>query len=55
MHTIDETGLLNNYAVEPAIYAAEFPSLEQQQQYVLQGAIAVLLVTFTILTAFAVS
>lgn len=55
MHTVDETGLLNNYAVEPTVYAAEFPSLEQQQQYALQGAIAALFVTFTILTAFAVS
>ena len=35
MYTVDETGLMNNYAVEPAIYPAEYPSIEQQQQYVL--------------------
>lgn len=55
MYTVDETGLLNNYAVEPTVYAAEYPSQYEQQQYALQAAFAALFVTFTILTAFAVS
>jgi hypothetical protein len=55
MYTINEEGLLNNYATEPPVYFAEFPSLEQQQNYALQGAVAALLVVFTVLTAFAVS
>jgi hypothetical protein len=55
MRTYSENGILNNYAAEPVIYAAEFPSPEQQQQYAFQAAIAVLLVTLTILTAFSVS
>ena len=55
MYTTNEEGLLNNYATEPTVYFAEYPSLEQQQSYALQGAIATLLITFTILTAFAVS
>jgi hypothetical protein len=55
MYTRNEEGLLNNYATEPAVYFAEYPSPEQQQRYALQGAIAVLLVTLTVLTAFAVS
>ncbi len=55
MYTRNEEGLLNNYATEPAVYFAEYPSIEQQQRYALQGAIAVLLVTLTMLTAFAVS
>lgn len=55
MYTRNEEGLLNNYATEPAVYFAEYPSPDQQQRYALQGAIAVLLVTFTVLTAFAVS
>lgn len=55
MYTVDETGVLNNYAVEPAVYPAQYPSPEQQQQYAFQGAIAALFVTFTILTAFVVS
>lgn len=54
-YTTDENGVLNNYAVEPAVYLAEYPSPEQQQHYLLQGAIAILLVAGTILTALAVS
>lgn len=55
MYTIDETGLMNNYAVEPPIYPAEYPSEDQQRQYVFQGAIASLFVGLLLLTAFAVS
>ncbi|HEY9696275.1 MAG TPA: ssl1498 family light-harvesting-like protein [Trichocoleus sp.] len=55
MYTINEEGILNNYATEPPVYFAQSPSPEQQQRYALQGAIAILLVAFTLLTAFAVS
>ncbi len=55
MFTTNQEGLLNNYASEPPVYFAEYPSLDQQQRYALQGAIAVLLIAFTVLTAFAVS
>ncbi|MCD8486845.1 MAG: ssl1498 family light-harvesting-like protein [Desertifilum sp.] len=53
--TTNNEGTLNNYAAEPELYYAEYPSLEQQQRYMLQGAIAVLLVGFLLLTSFAVS
>ncbi|MBW4444125.1 MAG: ssl1498 family light-harvesting-like protein [Plectolyngbya sp. WJT66-NPBG17] len=53
--TRNEDGILNNYASEPAMYFAELPSEEQQQNYVAQGAISVLLVTFTFLMALAAS
>lgn len=53
--TIDDQGRLNNYATEPKMYLAEYPSPEKQQQYTLQVAIAVLLVSGMLLTAFAVS
>lgn len=53
--TVDQEGLNNNYGVEPQMYYANFPSPEQAQAYLLQGAFASLLVTMTILTAFAVS
>jgi hypothetical protein len=53
--TRNEDGILNNYASEPAMYFAEFPSSEQRQSYALQGAIAFVLITFTLLTAFAAS
>ena len=55
MRTYSEDGLLNNYATEPALYFAESPSPKQQQQYAFQATIAVLLVAFTVLTAFSVS
>jgi hypothetical protein len=55
MYTVDETGVMNNYAVEPQLYFAEYPSPEQQRRYMFQGAVAVLLVVGTIFTALAVS
>jgi hypothetical protein len=55
MYTVDETGVMNNYAVEPKTYFAAYPSVEQQRQYLFQGVLAVLLVSATILTALAVS
>ncbi|MBD2021678.1 ssl1498 family light-harvesting-like protein [Leptolyngbya sp. FACHB-36] len=54
-YTTDERGILNNYAIEPVVYAAEYPSLDQQRQYKLQAACAALLMVSTLLAAFAVS
>lgn len=51
MYTINEEGLLNNYAAEPAVYYAEYPSPEQQRNYLFQAAIATLFVTSLFLTA----
>ena len=53
--TINESGILNNYANEPQIYCATYPSQEEQRQYAVQGAFATLLVTALILVAFGVS
>jgi hypothetical protein len=53
--TVDQEGLTNNYAVEPGMYLASFPSPEQVRQYVLQGGAAALLVVSLVLTAIAVS
>jgi len=53
--TTDEKGILNNYATEPKISYAEYPSLEQQRSYAIQGAAAALFIALTLLTAFAVS
>ncbi len=55
MKTINESGLFNNYASEPSVYFATYPSLEQQQQYALQAAIASLVVVAATLIAFSVS
>jgi hypothetical protein len=55
MYTKDEMGVMNNYAVEPEMYFAVYPSVEQQRSYLFQGTVAVLLVATTLLTALAVS
>lgn len=54
MYTTNENGILNNYAIVPQMSYAEYPTAEQQSKYAIQGACAVLLVTFLVLTAFAV-
>jgi hypothetical protein len=55
MYTTSNEGLLNNYAVEPRLYYATFPSPEQQGRYAVQAAIAILFVSGLILTALSVS
>lgn len=34
MSYTDEEGILNNYAVEPEIYKARYPSAKQQRRYI---------------------
>jgi hypothetical protein len=53
--TTNEKGILNNYATEPKMYYAEYPSTKQQSSYKIQGAIASLLVTAVVLISFFVS
>ncbi len=53
MKTTNENGILNNYATEPQLYFAEYPSPEQQNRYALQATVAALLVTSLLLIAFA--
>jgi hypothetical protein len=53
--TVNQDGVLNNYAPELPIYYAEYPTVWQQQRYALQGAVATLLVGLLILTSLAVS
>ena len=52
--TTNENGILNNYASEPEIYYAQYPSPEQQERYALQGAIALLFVGTLFLTALSI-
>lgn len=53
--TIDESGRLNNYAKDPEMYLADYPSLDQQRIYAFQGGAAILFVTTLLLVAFSVS
>jgi hypothetical protein len=52
--TTNENGVLNNYAAEPEMYCADYPSVEQQRQYALQGGFAALLIVTLILVGFSV-
>ncbi|MBD2354404.1 ssl1498 family light-harvesting-like protein [Tolypothrix sp. FACHB-123] len=53
--TINEDGVLNNYATEPQIYYAEYPSTEEQRRYSFQAGVATLLLSALVLLAFGVS
>ncbi len=53
--TTNENGVLNNYATEPKLYYAAYPSPEQQKSYATQAALAVLFVTSLVLVAFGIS
>lgn len=53
--TVDETGRLNNYAMEPQPYFASYPSPEQQKTYLIQGSLAALLITTLMVIATVVS
>ncbi|WP_017297000.1 photosystem II assembly protein Psb34 [Nodosilinea nodulosa] len=50
-----DNGTLNNYAVEPAMYFASYPSPEQQRGYVVQATAAALFVAGLLLVSLAVS
>ena len=54
-YTLDDEGMINNYAIQPGMSLAEYPSPEQQQRYIFQGAVAILFVALTLMIAFAVS
>ncbi|MGD2182007.1 photosystem II assembly protein Psb34 [Lusitaniella coriacea] len=50
-----DNGLFNNYATEPKMYSAEYPSPEQQERYKIQGAIAFLFISTLIFTSIAIT
>ena len=54
-YTEDETGLLNNFAVEPKMYQAEPPSAKQQRLYIVMGGAALALIVGLFAIAFIVS
>lgn len=54
-YTVEEGGLLNNFAVEPKVYQAEPPTATQKRNYAILGALAFVLVGGLIFVAFAVS
>ncbi|GAB4145238.1 MAG: ssl1498 family light-harvesting-like protein [Cyanobacteria bacterium J069] len=54
-YTTEEGGRLNNFAVEPKMYAAEPPSKKQQTFYVIAGLGAVVLIGGLLAIAVSVS
>jgi hypothetical protein len=50
-----DNGTLNNYAVEPKISYQEYPAVYEQKRYLVQGAIAALLVTAIVFVSYVVS
>lgn len=54
-YTSDEKGILNNFAVEPKVYLAEYPTQAEQKNYIWQGAAAVVLLALAALTTIAAS
>ncbi|MDZ8050540.1 MAG: photosystem II assembly protein Psb34 [Aulosira sp. ZfuVER01] len=53
--TVNEDGVLNNYAIEPQISYAEYPTIWEQRKYLLQAGFATLLVTTLVLVGLSVS
>mgnify|MGYP001807147016 CR=1 FL=1 len=50
-YTKDDDGRLNNFAVEPKIYAADAPSKADKRNYLIMAAITVVLVAGLIAVA----
>ena len=55
MYTVDETGVMNAYAVEPDVYLAEYPTRIQQRRYWIQAGLSLFLIVATLCIAFFVS
>ncbi len=53
--TVNEDGVLNNYATEPKMYYSEYPAIWEQRKYLIQGVFATLIVTTLVLVSFSVS
>jgi hypothetical protein len=54
-YTEDETGLMNNFAVEPKMYEAEPPTGNEKRNYIILGSLAASLVVGLFFVAAAVS
>lgn len=54
-YTTEEGGRLNNFANEPKVYASEPPTAQEKRNYLILGALALILVIGIVFTAFAVS
>ncbi|WP_035984343.1 photosystem II assembly protein Psb34 [Leptolyngbya sp. KIOST-1] len=53
--TVDDEGLINNFATEPRVYPATYPSPRQQRRYLVLGATAIVFVAVLVWISFSVS
>ena len=51
----DDEGIINNYAIEPAMSVATYPTPKEQTRYILWGTGAIVFVAVLMLIAFTVS
>ncbi|QDZ38685.1 ssl1498 family light-harvesting-like protein [Euhalothece natronophila Z-M001] len=54
-YTKEDGGRLNNFAVQPKMYVAEPPNKKQKRNYIVMGAISLLLVSGLVFVAFSIS
>jgi hypothetical protein len=54
-YTRDDEGIVNNYAIEPEMSEAEYPSPKQQRRYIFLGAAAILFVALVIWIALTIA
>ena len=54
-YTRDDEGIVNNYAIEPDVSKAKYPSPKQKRRYIFLGAAAILFVALVVWIAFGVS
>jgi len=54
-YTVEDGGRLNNFAVEPKMYQAEPPTNSQKRNYIILGAVALLLIVGLVVVAASVS
>jgi hypothetical protein len=54
-YTADDEGIINSYALEPAISTAEYPTPKQQMRYIILGIGAIVLIASILFIAFSVS
>ncbi|MDX2231554.1 MAG: ssl1498 family light-harvesting-like protein [Leptolyngbyaceae cyanobacterium bins.349] len=54
-YTVEDGGRLNNFAVEPKMYQAEPPTTTQKRNYIILGAVGVVLVGLLVVVAASVS
>jgi len=54
-YTTEDGGRLNNFAVQPKMYVAEPPNKKQKRNYIIMGAVSLLLIGGLLFITFSIS